>query len=842
MRSFRSSRFARAATPASMLAAGLLLVLPLAARAQSIQQNLWVTDYDVDAMVVVNNILYLGGGFTRVGPPVAGTAALDVSTGAPQSTYLSVGRSDVFDARPIVLAVAPDGAGGWFIGGYFTEVNGQPRSNLAWLDAAGHVLPWNPDPNAAVHALTFTNGRLYVGGDFTSLGGLPRSGLALFEGASSIPSSWNPGPNGSIACMVESGGTVYVGGQFTIIGGQFRNSLAAIDANGVATAWNPNPNGPTDALAVGGGLVYAGGQFNMIGGAARSDLAALDASGAANAWNPGPDGIVRALALSGSTLYVGGGFSTISGASRNGLAAVNAVTGAPTSWDPHPDNVSGIDALLIHGGLVYAAGGFGNIGGQARSYVAALDPATGLATAWNPSPERFVNALAASGNVVYVGGQFLSIGMQPRRRLAAIDLSTGQPTTWNPDVNGPGVHALLFDGTNFYVGGFFDAVGGQARSYLAQVDLNGNVTSWNPGANDEVNALAAYNGVLYVGGYFTAMAGFVRSNLAAFDLATGFLTTWNPNVSGIAPTVVNAIAVRPSPNGLVPGALIVGGGFLTIGGQPRVDLGAVDEGGGVLSWNPNPNGGVAALSVINLPRLDFRVYVGGNFTSIGGQSRRGLAAIDGGGIATAWNPNPLDLCETCTDNTPAIFTITASGGIVYVGGRFTNIGGVDRSLFAGLDPNSGIPTAWDAGFASDLGNYDVMASAFAGGNIYLGGFFEKMRGAPRSHLVGLSPTSVSVAGERVSPMAGTLLAQPNPSRGVVTLRFAAPEGEEADVAIYDLAGRRVRSLSTGALRAGEQKLTWDGRNDRGADVPSGLYFGVVRGPSVNLRAKILRLE
>src|SRR5262249_16875285 len=129
-----------------------------------------------------------------------------------------------------------------------------------------------------------------------------------------------------------------------------------------------------------------------------------------------------------------------------------------------------------------------------------------------------------------------------------------------------------------------------------------------------------------------------------------------------------------------------------------------------------------------------------------------------------------------------------------------------------------------------------------GGNIYLGGFFQKVQGAPRSHLVGVSPTSVSVAGEPASPISETLLARPNPSRAAVTLRFAAPKDEETDVAIYDLAGRRGRLLSRGVLRAGEQQLTWDGRNDRGEPVPSGLYFAVANGPSLSLRTKILRLE
>ena len=58
------------------------------------------------------------------------------------------------------------------------------------------------------------------------------------------------------------------------------------------------------------------------------------------------------------------------------------------------------------------------------------------------------------------------------------------------------------------------------------------------------------------------------------------------------------------------------------------------------------------------------VYVGGIFTSIGGQPRNRIAAIDATtGLATAWNPN-ADSWEQ---------SLAVSGGIVYAGGAFTNI-------------------------------------------------------------------------------------------------------------------------------------------------------------------------
>jgi len=79
------------------------------------------------------------------------------------------------------------------------------------------------------------------------------------------------------------------------------------------------------------------------------------------------------------------------------------------------------------------------------------------------------------------------------------------------------------------------------------------------------------------------------------------------------------------------------------------------------------------------------------------------------------------------------------------------------------------------------------------------------------------------------PPAGTeaglsLAATPQPSHGVVTLRFALPARGPATLAIYDLAGRRLRALRTGPAPAGAGAARWDGRDDAGRELPAGLYF------------------
>lgn len=87
----------------------------------------------------------------------------------------------------------------------------------------------------------------------------------------------------------------------------------------------------------------------------------------------------------------------------------------------------------------------------------------------------------------------------------------------------------------------------------------------------------------------------------------------------------------------------------------------------------------------------------------------------------------------------------------------------------------------------------------------------------------------------------TLMSQPfpNPFRGSTSLRLALAREGQAKVAIYDLVGRRVRTLVTGLQPAGERMLVWDGRDDGGREVPAGLYLVRFTGDGVEQSRRII---
>jgi hypothetical protein len=84
---------------------------------------------------------------------------------------------------------------------------------------------------------------------------------------------------------------------------------------------------------------------------------------------------------------------------------------------------------------------------------------------------------------------------------------------------------------------------------------------------------------------------------------------------------------------------------------------------------------------------------------------------------------------------------------------------------------------------------------------------------------------------------------PNPFNPATEIRFALRETGPVDLAIYDLNGRLVRTLSNGArLPAGDHAVAWDGRSDSGKELPSGLYLVRFEAGGVEAAHKITLMK
>lgn len=89
----------------------------------------------------------------------------------------------------------------------------------------------------------------------------------------------------------------------------------------------------------------------------------------------------------------------------------------------------------------------------------------------------------------------------------------------------------------------------------------------------------------------------------------------------------------------------------------------------------------------------------------------------------------------------------------------------------------------------------------------------------------LSHYTLSTAVEETPPAVFHLGANyPNPFNLSTTISFSLPKPEKSELVIYSATGQHVRTIFSGPLAAGSHSMIWDGRDDHGKTVSSGLYF------------------
>jgi len=666
-------------------------------------------------------------------------------------------------------------------------------ASMAWRGSSGAVGVPVADPklwgaNGNVLDIARSGNTLYIAGSFRSVGE-NSGGFVPIDARTGEALRPFPKVAGFVYAIVPDGsGGWYIGGDFTAVAGKPRSGLAQIRADGSVSDWNPSVTGSpgyidppqVTAIAVSGDRVFVGGGFREIGGRSHENLGCVDArTGAVLDWNldTEPDGWVYTLGVHDNTAFVGGWFFSIAGQPRSCLAAVDATTGAVRPWQA--DAAGGVWALLFREDTLLVAGEFGWIAGSLRSYLAALDihtaqllpfdaHASGMYVEYFPNPR--VAALAIVGDTLFAAGNFTQIGGQVRSSIAALNVATGEALAWAPDTLGPRYEGfppplcqtLAVNAGTVYVGGWFEGVGGRSRPFVAGLSREtGAVSEWNPKPDLTAYALAVKGDTVYVGGMFSLVGEWRhRAGLAAIDLTTGAVKPWNPNPDGIICTAVavsgdrvlvsgdfatiggapqprNYFAALDTINGEVtdwnPGAnslanvfllegdtLYVGGEFTQIGGQSRNYAAAVNATTGeVTAWNPD-----ASWPVLAMARRSNTIYVGGVFNHLGGEWRRGIAAVDATtGALMPWNPDTDD---------GIVEALLVSGNTLYVGGAFGQIGGRLRKSLAALDAVTGTATAWDPGPTNwHVVSPWVRAMALSDSVLYVGGSFASIGGQPR---------------------------------------------------------------------------------------------------------------
>jgi hypothetical protein len=461
---------------------------------------------------------------------------------------------------------------------------------------------------------------------------------------------------------------------------------------GVIYSTFPDSSTVTD-IAVSGTNVYVGGYFDHAGNVAANNIARWDS--VTHRWSALGSGVnnwVYTVAAHGNDVYVGGPFTTAGGISVTGIAHWNEVTQTwsavggvleRTTYSPYVETIAiGASDEVYVGGLFDKAGGVtvNNIARWDGSSWHALGGGTG-----GNHPD--VGSIATSSSDVYIGGSFTTVDGLTRNHVAHWNGSawSGLGGGTNADVE-----AVVIDGSNVYIGGVFTTVTDGGGDHPVGYVAMWNGYSWSTmggGVGNIVRDLALGPDGLYVGGEFTTWPGGSGSaqHLARWDGSNWHILDGG-NLSGSDGVDNNVLALAVMGNQVYLGGMMhsskTGRVFNHIGYWDTNDAEWYALGNSV-------NGAVYALAIQGED-----IYLGGSFTSAGGVDAPGIARWNprtgtwsevGGGVSGCTGP-------IITGCAPAVYALLVDGEDIYVGGNFTHVGGQTANGIARWDV---VTQTWD---------------------------------------------------------------------------------------------------------------------------------------------------
>ena len=202
--------------------------------------------FDVNAVAVSGNSVYVGGGFIVAGNVEAHyIARYDLNT----QTWSPLGEG------------APDAVTAMLVDGNDLYVGGE--GFLSRWNTISHTWTSLGDVNGFVNALAKSGNDLYVGGVIDWIAGQTMTNTARLNLTTGAWSTLGSGVNGAVHALTISGNVLYAGGGFTQAGGNAASSVAQWNIN--TNTWSALSTGPytgtTYALAMNGAELIAGGSY-----------------------------------------------------------------------------------------------------------------------------------------------------------------------------------------------------------------------------------------------------------------------------------------------------------------------------------------------------------------------------------------------------------------------------------------------------------------------------------------------------------------------------------------------------------------------------------------------------
>ena len=239
------------------------------------------------------------------------------------------------------------------------------------------------------------------------------------------------------------------------------------------------------------------------------------------------------------------------------------------------------------------------------------------------------------------------------------------------------------------------------------------------GTNDTVRSVALQsNGKVLIGGGFTKVGGETGNNRIARLETDGSLDSSFDTHPGVHSGDVFSVVVQPHDE-----KILIGGNFSKVSDKPRQGFarflpdGSLDT---IFYPGLGPDDRVRALAI---QPSDSKLLIGGDFTSVGMETRRYIARLNtGGSLDTTFGDDNISMGPNDTVEAIGI----QNNGKVIIGGDFTSVDGTTRNRIARLDADGSIDTSFDPGSGADDIVKDV--AILDDGNVIIAGEFSQVSG------------------------------------------------------------------------------------------------------------------
>lgn len=652
--------------------------------AQTINPPVYSTDWIIKDLTSKGDTLFVGGWFDHVGKYSQGMALFTTTSDQPNPNLAQLGQN--------VISTTSDGNGGYYVLTYNNEII--------------HILPnLSLDPNFSIpvsgpfvydHKILYHNGIIYMGGNQLYLSyGAGVGDLMAFDATTQQMITNIPYVNGIVRNIRLFGNHLYIMGDFDSVGNLPREKVAQVDlSNHTVTGWRLQPGSGYDITETApywfhcndiveyGSNVIVGGSFqhivNNTGTTYHALLTDTLTGTVSKSWIPqcGLFGCadttmywaadIEVMAINGNTLYTysAGTFDTR-------ITAFNIAGGLSFLWSRYFNMTALADELVATPNAVFIGGErFGDIyllntPNDSAQHIEAkiknaikLNAATGAIENWHLDPEALtwneVFTMVLSGNNLFLGGRFSHVNSLDRKGLYAIKSSTGQVLPYHLNMEHyHDVNAMKIAGDTLYLAGHFDNdIYDSIESTVIAIDLNtGQQIIPNTPYVGTAYKMEISNDYIFLAGTINDTSGGInKSNLLAINRHTGLVENWAPNPDW------DVTALHIADN-----RLYVGGNFTTISGQSRNGVATYDLNTlSLLNWQSSIGGNVRAIK-----SDDSLIYLGGSIQILGGSTMIdnfvSVKKTDGSIVKYApYMNNPVDIQDILLKNKTLI-----AGGFSY---------------------------------------------------------------------------------------------------------------------------------------------------------------------------------